>query len=306
MHDQDGLPRDACDRPETDGYAVGRHLGDAVELREGREIVLSGPLRQGDDARLAVEIRSRRVEGDVAVRRTAREQKEVDAAGRSEPFLVFARVGRIGNPDVMVGDAGVRRQLAVDRRLDLAKGVAEAAVVRIYGAGDEAALPVRIQILVHHDDDDVREIVIGLRGTAGQRLIGRAQAAPARAAEQEAPSPPECRTHTVEYLAGQSPGELLRTIEDGDGCVHSPAIGLARGGADIDDSDGLGVKPRARDDVLDGTPVCPTSVPHLAATTPVPIRQSFPRPGQAPSSSVRASRIPDPTDNGHLQGTAET
>ena len=140
----------------------------------------------------------------------ARHEEQVDAAGVRQTRVVFRGVGGIGNPDVMVGDAGVGRQLLIDRRLNLAEGEAETAVVRIHGTGDEAALAVRIQILVHHHDDEVREVVVGLGGAARQRLIDGARRAPARATQEEAAAPAQRRPRAVEDLAGQRPAELLR------------------------------------------------------------------------------------------------
>jgi hypothetical protein len=142
MHDQHRLLRQPGDGAEADGDAVGRHLVEALELRKGREVVLPGLLRQSDDARTAVARRARRVEGDMAVGRAARHEEEVDAAGVRQPRIVFRGIGGIGNPDVMVGDAGFGGQLPVDRRLDFPKGEAKTAVVRVQGRSHETALAV--------------------------------------------------------------------------------------------------------------------------------------------------------------------
>jgi hypothetical protein len=121
----------------------------------------------------------------------------------------------------MIRDAGIGREFLIDRRLNLAEGEAETAVVRVHGAGDEAALAVRIQILVHHHDDEVREIVVGLGGAARQRLIDDAGRAPARATQKEPAAPAQRRPRAVENLAGQRPAELLGCVEDRDGRRHA-------------------------------------------------------------------------------------
>jgi len=99
----------------------------------------------------------------VTIRSTARQQEQIDPAGRRQARVERPRIGRVGQPNVVSRNACSEQDCVIQAPLDLALGEPPTAVMQVRRAIPET-VATRYDVLVHHDDHEVGQVGPGNTG----------------------------------------------------------------------------------------------------------------------------------------------